>query len=157
MSHKIHPLIIFWLLLILSCNQQTSKEIRELDLENLNKTRALLANAMLQGDVEILNKIYHEDYWLITRKGAFRSRKERLKMIESDRLKYIDLGTESDVIIKTYGNIAVVRGIISSAETEFEGERRKTGHRRFTAIWVHENKEWRQIGRQHTVIENVLL
>jgi hypothetical protein len=133
------------------------KEVGEADIENLRKTRALLAQAMLQGDVETIKEIYHEDYELITRKGARRSREERLSMLKSARLKYIKLGTESDLVIKTYGNVALVRGIISSAETEFGRERRKTGHRRFTAIWVYENTKWQQVGRQHTVIEETLL
>ena len=80
MNQKISLLIIFCLSLTVCCTQQTSRKINELDIDKLRETRTRLAFAMLQGDVKSLNKIYHEDYGLVTRKGAIRSREERLKM-----------------------------------------------------------------------------
>jgi hypothetical protein len=107
---------------------------------------------MVDGNVELIKGIYSDDYALVTRKGDLRTRDERLRMLDSGQLRYLMTGEESEVNLSYYGHVAVVRGVISSAQTQFDGERRETGPRRFMAIWVHENGQWRQVGRQHTAI-----
>ena len=81
------------------------------------------------------------------------TRAERIEMLESGRLKYLDFGVETDVTVKVYGNTAVVRGVVGAAVTEFDGERRESSARRFTEIWVNEGGAWREVARQTTVIE----
>ena len=108
--------------------------------------------AMIEGDIETIEQIYSDDYELVTRNGSLRSRTERIEMLESGKLRYINLGTESEVSVKIYGNIAVVRGIISAAETEYNGERRISTKRRFIEIWECMNSDWQEISRQTTAI-----
>ena len=48
----------------------------------------------------------------------------------------------------TFGQAAVVRGVVESSEAIFDGERREVGPRRFTEIWVHENGRWQEVSRQ---------
>jgi ketosteroid isomerase-like protein len=122
-------------------------------VENLNATRSSLKQAMLEGDIETISRIYSDDYVLVTRRGSLRTRAERIEMLESGRLKYLDVGVETDVTVTVHGNTAIVRGVVGAAVTEFDGERRESTARRFTEIWVHEGGEWREVSRQTTVIE----
>ncbi|MFC1540191.1 nuclear transport factor 2 family protein [Gemmatimonadota bacterium] len=108
--------------------------------------------AMIEGDIETINKIYSDDYELVTRNGILRSRAERIEMLESGKLRYVALGEQSNVSIKTYGNIAIVRGITSAAVTEYEGVKRISVKRRFIEIWEYDNEEWREMCRQTTAI-----
>ena len=151
----IRPLCLFLvtiLILTASCVRNNTAALNDEDHKQLRAMRELLAQAMLEGDVEAIKRIYSDDYGLVTRQGMLRTRAERIKMLESGKLKYLNLGEETNVTINTYGKVTVVRGVVGSAETEFNGERRRKGSRRFTAIWVHEDGEWRQVGRQNTVI-----
>jgi ketosteroid isomerase-like protein len=140
------------ILLTVSC-QQNNKVLSDLDIELLNSTRASLKQAMLDGDIETIKQIYSDDYGLVTRRGIFQTRTERLEMLESGRLQYLDVGIESEVTVNVYGNIAVVIGVVGAAVTKFDGERRESSARRFTEVWVHENGEWREVIRQTTVID----
>jgi ketosteroid isomerase-like protein len=144
--------LVALLILTAGCVNVNTRELTDEDLAQLESTRELLAEAMLAGDVDAISEIYTDDYRLVNRKGLLRTRAERLKMLESGKLKYLRLGDEVDVTINTYGNVALVRGAISAAEIEFDGVTRETDARRFTAIWVYEGGEWRQAGRQHTII-----
>ena len=123
-----------------------------IQIEKLRETRAVLKIAMLDGDVETLNQIYSENYKIVTRKGILITRSERIDGIKSGKPKYLNLGVESEVSFEVYEKIVVVRGIVSSAETEFDGERRKSGPRRFTEIWINDNSDWKQISRQSTSV-----
>jgi hypothetical protein len=107
---------------------------------------------MLEGDLETIEEIYSNDYNLVTRKGNLLSRSERIEMLESGKLRYLKIGEESDISVNTYSNVAVVRGVVGSAETEFDGEIRRSGSRRFTEIWIHENGVWHQVTRQSTAV-----
>ena len=107
---------------------------------------------MLDGDVEIMNDVYSDDYELVTRTGAVRTRTERIQMLRSGRLRYLSVGVETDVSVKTYGSVAVVRSVVGSSETEFEGERRTPGFRRVTEVWVYTNGKWLAVNRQATTI-----
>lgn len=145
-------LFAIFFLLQTSCRQSENKSWHSLDIEELRNTRAILKKAMLDGKVETLNQIYSENYKIVTRMGTLITRSERIDRIKSGKPKYLNLGVESEVSFEVYEKIVVVRGIVSSAETEFDGERRKSGPRRFTEIWINNNDDWKQIGRQSTSI-----
>jgi steroid delta-isomerase-like uncharacterized protein len=127
--------------------------MKEVVIEHLNATRASLKQAMLEGDIETLRRIYSDDYGLVTRRGILLTRAERIEMLESGRLKYLDVGVETAVTVRVYGNTAVVRGVVDAAVTEFDGERRESHARRFTEMGVNESGDWREVSRQTTVIE----
>jgi hypothetical protein len=135
-----------------SCGRNDTTELGDIDVEQLSATRALLRQAMLDGDVETIEKVCSEDYELVTRKGNVLSRTERIELLKSGKLIYLDVGDEADVTIKTYGSVALVRGVVGAAETEFDGEKRRSELRRFTEVWLHKNGEWREVRRQTTAI-----
>lgn len=141
-------------ILLASCGRSDTTSLNGSDIKQLSTIRSSLKKAMLEGDMVTIKQIYSNDYKLVTRKGNLLSRSERIEMLESGKLRYLNLGEESDISVKTYANVAVVRGVVGSAETEFDGERRRSVLRRFTEIWVHENGEWQQIGRQSTAISD---
>ena len=140
------------LITAISCGQNDTTALSDIDIERLHATRALLKRAMLDGDVETMDGVYSEDYELVTRTGAVRSRTERIEMIRSGELRYLNVGDEADVAVKIYGSVAVVRGVVGPSETEFDGERRIPGSRRFTEVWIHSSGEWLAVGRQATTI-----
>ena len=152
MMRSLKLLLVVLLALTTSCSRCDTAQLTDEDLKQLAATRAELARAMTAGDVAALERIYADDYGLVNRYGRLRSLTERLEMLESGRLKYLELGDESELRIDTYGKVAVVRGVIGTARTELDGVRREKGPRRFTAVWVHDDGEWRQVSRQHTTI-----
>jgi hypothetical protein len=157
MIHRRFPRVLspfFATLLILTagCARNTATANSESEVEELIAARASLKQAMLDRDIETIEQIYTEGYGLVTRKGALRTRSERIGMIESGKLRYLRVGEESEVSIKTFGQAAVVRAVVGSSETIFDGERREVGPRRFTEIWVHENGRWQEVSRQATSI-----
>ena len=149
---RLYILLAIFFLVQNSCRQSENNLQPSVDIEKLHQTRALLKRAMLDGDIERLNQVYSENYKIVTRKGTLIKRSERIDMLKSGRLKYLNLGDESEVSFEVYKNIVVVRGVVNSSETEFDGERRKSGPRRFTEIWINNNGNWNQIGRQSTSI-----
>lgn len=146
------PFLATLLILIAGCGRGAPPAVDDGDVEELVAARASLKQAMLDRDIENIKRIYTENYGLVTRKGALRTRSERIGMIESGKLRYLRVGGESEVSIMTFGQVAVVRGIVESSEAIFDGERREVGPRRFTEIWVHENGRWQEVGRQATSI-----
>ena len=150
--NRLFILLAIFVLLQTSCRQDENNLQHGFDIEKLRKTRAVLKKAMLDSDIETLNQIYSENYKIVTRKGTLITRSERIDMLKSGRPKYLNLGAESEVSFEVYENIVVVRGVVSSSETEFDGERRKSGPRRFTEIWINNDGNWKQIVRQSTSI-----
>jgi ketosteroid isomerase-like protein len=155
MNRLILLVLVTSLILAAGCERCDTTTVSEAGIEQLIATRASLKTAMLDGDIESVDRIYSDDYGLVTRKGVLRTRSERLEMIGSGKLRYLRVGEEAEVSVKTYGNTAVVRGVVGSSETKFDGERREPGPRRFTEIWVYENGQWREVGRQATTIADV--
>jgi ketosteroid isomerase-like protein len=152
MTRPISPLRFFPLLLAAACAQSDSTIVAEDQTQALVKARQELAAAMLARDEEALDRIYSDDYLLTNRRGLTRTKEERIGLITSGELRYLELGQESGMTMVFYGNVAVVRGRISSAEYMRDGETRQTGPRRFTAIWVYEEGRWQQVARQHTAV-----
>lgn len=152
MVRSFFALQITMFLMIASCAQNSPTELTDQNVEELKAEMHHQFQAMVEGDIETLERIYSDDYILTSRKGALLDRAECIQMISSGRLKYLSIGERTDVSIKIYGNVAVVRGLIGSTVYEREGERDETGPRRFTAVWVYEKDKWRQVTRQHTAV-----
>lgn len=150
--HKVICVSIGVLLMIASCVQNSPAELTDQDVEELQEEMRHQFQAMVEGDVEILERIYSDDYIITSRKGALLERAEWIQMLASGRLNYLSIGERTEVSINLYGNVAVVRGLIGSTVYELDGERYETGPRRFTAVWVYEKDKWRQVTRQHTAV-----
>jgi hypothetical protein len=145
-------LLTVLLMTAINCSWSNTTTLSATDIEQLKATRALLKKAMLDSDIETMKRIYSEDYELVSRQGAVRSRTERIEMLKSGKLRYLNVGEETDLTIKTYRSLAVVRGVIGPSETQFDGEKRRPGFRRFTEVWIHSNGEWLAVSRQTTTI-----
>jgi hypothetical protein len=140
------------LIISTSCGQPDTTLSEDMDIQQLSVTRDLLKNAMLDGNIATIRQIYHDDYALVTRSGTLLSRTERIESLASGKLRYLNVGVDSEVTVKIYENMAVVRGVVGPAETEFDGERRESVGRRFTELWICENGQWQELGRQVTAI-----
>lgn len=152
MVRSLIVLLITLLLFTASCGRNSPFELTDQDVEDLQAEMNHQFQAMVEGDVETLERIYSDDYILTSRKGTLLDRAECIQMISSGRFKYLSIGERTEVIIKIYGNVAVVRGLIGSTVYERDGERYETGPRRFTAVWIYEKDIWRQVTRQHTAV-----
>lgn len=56
---------------------------------------------MVDRDIGVIEQIYSDGYGLVTRSGALRNRAERIKMIESGKLRYVRIG----LIVPNQANI----------------------------------------------------
>lgn len=152
MARTSFVLQIALIILIASCVQHNSAVITHQEVEELQVETQRQFQAMLEGDVEILERIYSDDYIITSRKGAILEKAESIHMLTAGRLKYLSIGERTEASINLYGNVAVVKGLIGSTVYELDGERYETGPRRFTAVWVYEKNKWRQVTRQHTAV-----
>jgi ketosteroid isomerase-like protein len=152
MYRPMQVLTVVALLLTAGCVQTRPSVLTEAELEQLRQTIQELRQAIIESDIAALERIYADDYVLTNRRGIVRTKSERIELIRSGELRYLDLGAEDDVNLRLYGSVAVVTGRSSTNVVEVDGEERRSGVRRFTAVWVYEGGAWRQVARQHTAI-----
>ena len=112
MIRFLSPVVAALLVLTTGCGGCGTTTVSDEEVQQLIAARASLKQAMLDRDIETIQRIYPEDYGLVIRKGALRTRSERIGMIESGKLRYLRVGGESEVNIRTFEQVAVVRGVV---------------------------------------------
>lgn len=150
MEKYLSPILLALVLGTAGCTRPESLDADH--SETLLGARAALAEAILHQDLEALELLYADEYMLTNRRASNRTKEDRLRMLGSGELQYLDLGEEAEVATAFFGNVAVVRGHVSSATTVRGGDTLQTGPKRFMAVWVHNGDRWQQVARQHTSV-----
>jgi hypothetical protein len=103
---------------------------------------------MGSGDVEGIERTLAADYIVIGGDGKLETRAERLAWLRSNVKDLADI-TPSEVLVRLYGNIGIVTGLI---EISLDGSAPPI-RERFTQVWVTEGGAWKMVSGQITLVK----
>jgi ketosteroid isomerase-like protein len=107
--------------------------------------------AIVNKDSATLNRLYADDYMRIGNAGDVRDKAQAIKsLVGSDWT--VTHTEQSDLIVRLYGDVAVVRGI-STFTGMNKGESPRNYKGRFTQVWVKRSGGWQMTLQQRTTIE----
>lgn len=118
----------------------------EVEIKKLEEMRN---QAVLHGDVSVLDRMTSDDYTFVTLRGEMRTKQEILKGFASGSFHY-DSRQIFDLKVRVYGNTAVVTG--RSVQKGMENGKDYSGDYWFTRVYVKQNDQWRTVALQTTPI-----
>lgn len=128
---------------VLSMAQQVSPDVAKiLDLEKK------WTDAYKERNISIMTSMLAEDF-LITVEDGRTFGKIGYMAHTADSATQVDLAEESDMRVRTHGNMAVVIGAYH--ETGTSKGKRYEYHDRFTDVWVKNNGQWQLVASQYSV------
>ena len=122
--------------------QDPREEIRKLETER--------NDAIVHGDAAALERMTSDDYSFITLRGEMKSKADIVKGFASGTYKY-DTREISDLVVRVYGNAAVVTG--RSQQKGSEDGKDYSGDYRFTRVYVKHKGHWVTVALQATRVE----
>jgi ketosteroid isomerase-like protein len=106
--------------------------------------------AIVRGDGAALERLTAEDYSFITLRGELRTKQEIVQGFKSGSFHY-ESRQISDLIVRVYGNTAVVTG--RSNQKGREDGKDYSGDYRFTRVYVKQDGRWLTVALQATLIQ----
>lgn len=106
--------------------------------------------ALRRGDPAPLERIYADDYTLVTSLGQVRSKAEQINELRAGQLRYPTIEI-LDRQIRMYGDVAVV--LSRQKNSIVEGSKRIVGEERITRIYKQIDGGWRVIATHATSIQ----
>ena len=100
----------------------SSQDLEAERIKEINKVREERHLAMLANNFDVLEKYYTEEYAWTSWTGEFRTREERMKMLRTGQLRYLE-HSQDEIQIHLYGDAAVVTGI-ARTKVILDGEER---------------------------------
>ena len=122
-------------------NSKAEQQLREL--------RNTLNQALLKGDIAMLEKDLADETITIRENGSLASKAELLESFRSGKVKYDSL-EESDTNIRIYGKTAVMTSIRKVTGQAFG--KAMSGQTRNTYVYVYRNGKWLPVLHQMTAI-----
>lgn len=116
------------------------------EIKKLEKTRN---EAVLHGDVSVLDRMTSDDYTFVTLRGEMRTKQEILKGFASGSFHY-DSRQIFDLRVRVYRDTAVVTG--RSVQKGMENGKDYSGNYWFTRVYVKQNRQWVTVALQTTPI-----
>jgi len=106
-------------------------------------------DALCRADTAALDKIYHDDYTLVTPTGTIRSKADQLGELASGQFRYETLEV-TERTVRVYGDVAV---LVEREKTKIVNAGRPLGgDTRFTRVYRRFGTEWRVIATQGSFI-----
>jgi len=106
-------------------------------------------DALRRGDPAPLERIYADDYTLVTGLGQVRSKADQIHELKSGALRYADIRSVERQV-RLYGDVAV---IVSRQQADIrQGSHRITGDERVTRVYKNFDGQWRVIATHATPI-----
>ena len=118
----------------------------EREIESLEEARN---QAVLHGDVSVLDRMTSDDYTFITLRGELRTNSDMLKGFVSGSFHY-ESRQISDLKVRLYENTAIVTG--RSVQKGMENGKDYSGDYRFTRVYVKQEGRWLTVALQTTLI-----
>ncbi len=116
------------------------------DLKGLD---AKITAAVKAGDAKTVGKYLADDYMVIDPLGRTHTKKSYLGYIEKDIAKFDQL-SEMDVKVKTFGDAAVVTGVLNIKGKV--NDKDVSGEYRWTRVYHKKGDDWQIIVEHHTYI-----
>jgi ketosteroid isomerase-like protein len=117
--------------------------------DEIKKLEEVRNQAILHGDVDVLDRMTSDDYTFITLRGEMRTKQEILKGFASGSFHY-ESRQISDLKVRLYGNTAVVTG--RSVQKGMENGKDYSGDYWFTRVYVKKSDHWLTVALQTTPI-----
>lgn len=117
--------------------------------DEIKKLEEMRNQAILHGDVAVLDHMTSDDYTFITLRGEMRTKQEILKGFASGSFHY-ESRQIFDLKVRVYGNTAVVTG--RSVQKGMENGKDYSGDYWFTRVYVKQNGHWLTVALQTTPI-----
>ena len=117
--------------------------------DEIKKLEEMRNEAVLHGDVSVLDRMTSDDYTFITLRGEMRTKQEILKGFASKSFHY-DSRQIFDLKVRVYGDTAVVIG--RSVQKGMENGKDYSGNYWFTRVYVKQNGQWLTVALQTTPI-----
>jgi ketosteroid isomerase-like protein len=127
-----------------TANSVTSTE------DEIKKLEEMRNQAVVHGDVALLDRLTADDYTFITLKGELRTKAEILKGFASGSFHY-ESREISDLKVRVYGDTAIVTG--RSVQEGMENGSDYSGDYRFTRVYVRQKGAWVTVALQTTLIQ----
>jgi uncharacterized protein (TIGR02246 family) len=106
-------------------------------------------DALRRGDPAPLQRIYADDYTLVTGLGQVRSKADQLNELKSGALRYASIRSVERQV-RLYGDVVVV---VSRQQAEiFQGSHHITGDERVTRVYKNFDGQWKVISTHATPI-----
>ena len=106
-------------------------------------------DALRRGDPAPLERIYADDYTLVTGLGQVRSKADQINELKSGALRYADIRSVERQV-RLYGDVAVV---VSRQQADIrQGSHRFTGDERVTRVYKNFDGQWKVIATHATPI-----
>jgi ketosteroid isomerase-like protein len=106
--------------------------------------------AVVERDVATLNRILADDFMLIWINGQVSGKREMLGNVAARKAEIDPFETE-DVIVRIYGNTAILTGRFT--QTARLGERHETNQFRYTDVYRRTGRGWQAVSAQATLIK----
>ena len=119
-------------------------------IEEIKMLEEVRNQAVLRGDVAVLERMTSDDYTFITLRGELRTKSEILKGFASGSFKF-ESRQISDLNVRVYGDTAVVTG--RSVQKGTENGKDYSGPYWFTRVYVKQNGRWISVALQTTLIQ----
>ena len=112
-----------------------------------------LAEAHLNLDLEVFERLLHPDYVVIQPGGVMEGKDETLTSLRAGG-RFWEIAHSDDMVVRQYGNTAVVTG-------HWRGKGVNNGEpydysARFLSVWVKEAGVWRNLAAQSTTMDEDL-
>ena len=109
-----------------------------------------LKQAIIDGDVDELARIWTDDYTFINPQGAIVTRAQRLANLASGNTDVAIIDSEREITVRVDGNMAIVQNL-STLHGRFNGVPTDTDLRG-TFVWVRRNGRWQLVTNQLTAV-----
>jgi len=117
--------------------------------EEIKKSEEERNQAILAGDAVALDRMTSNDYTFITQKGELRTKAEIVNGFKAGSFKY-EARVVNDLMIRVYGNTAVVTG--RAVQKGTENSKDYSGENRFTRVYVKQSGKWVSVALQVTLV-----
>ena len=128
----------------------SSDDVRDAAQKEITQIEEDRNQAILRGDTAALDRTTSEDYTFITQRGELRTKTEILTGFKSGAFKY-SARKVSDLMVRIYGNTAVVTG--RAVQEGTENAKDYSGDNRFTRVYVKQDGHWVSVPLQVTLVE----
>ena len=109
-----------------------------------------LKQAILDSDIELLDRIWADDYTFINPQGAIVTKAQRIANLSSGNTDVAIIDSEREITVRVYGNTAIVQNL-STLRGQFGGVPTDTDLRG-TFVWIHRAGRWQLLTNQLTAL-----
>lgn len=117
---------------------------------SLRAANAEYDKALVDADVQVLDRLYSEDFTYTSFDGVLRSRTEQIAFVKAGKLG-LTAGSSDEVRIRVYGDFAVITGRFNGVVGDGPGKR--SFHERYTTAWLRRDGRWVLLVEQGNLIK----